>query len=151
MGANSFHLEYDLLSEGLCVHESKQEVPKLVCLVKLVEDRCGHFLQWLLFVERIFKVLCEKYSIYIYSRLSLSRIPRDSLKYFEISVLRHFRFAELGGKLIRLTTFNKYMCNWTLEIRDILKILWKRGEIAPLEQFLLFSTIFFYLLSDFHV
>ena len=26
---------------------------------------------------------------YIYSRLSLSRIPRDSLKYFEISVPRH--------------------------------------------------------------
>ena len=30
-----------------------------------------------------------------YSRLSLSRIPRDSLKYFEIFVLRHIRFAEL--------------------------------------------------------
>ena len=38
-----------------------------------------------------------------------------------------------------------------LEIRDILKILWKRGEIAPLEQFLLFSTIFCYLLLDFHL
>ena len=35
-----------------------------------------------------------------YSRLSLSRIPRDSLKYFEISVLRHIKFAELGEKLI---------------------------------------------------
>ena len=43
------------------------------------------------------------------------------------------------------------MCNWTLEVRDILKILWKRGEIAPEEQFLLFSTIFFYMLLDFHV
>ena len=32
----------------------------------------------------------------LYSRLSLSRIPRDSLKYFEISVLRHIRFAELS-------------------------------------------------------
>ena len=30
---------------------------------------------------------------------------------------------------MRLTTFNKYMCNWTLEVRDVLKILWKRGEI----------------------
>ena len=30
-----------------------------------------------------------------YSRLSLSRIPRDSLKYFEVSVVRHIRFAEL--------------------------------------------------------
>ena len=52
--------------------------------------------------------------------------------------------------IIRLTTFNKYMCNWTLklEIENIMekiveKILWKRGEIAPKEQFLLFSTIFF--------
>ena len=39
----------------------------------------------------------------------------------------------------------------TPEYRDILKILWKRGEIAPKEQFLLFSTIFCYLLLDFHV
>ena len=80
-----------------------------------------------------------------YSRLSLSRIPRDSLKYFEISVLRHIRFAELMKKLIRLTTFNKYLCNWTLEVRDILKILWKRGEISP------FFHNIFYILLDFHV
>ena len=30
-------------------------------------------------------------------------------------------------------------------------MLWKRGEIAPKEQFLLFSTIFCYLFLDFHV
>ena len=34
----------------------------------------------------------------LYSRLSLSRIPRDPLKYFEISVARHIRFAELRKK-----------------------------------------------------
>ena len=39
----------------------------------------------------------------------------------------------------------------TTEDIDILKILWKRGEIAPKEQFLLFSTIFCYLLLDFLV
>ena len=33
-----------------------------------------------------------------YSRLSLSRSPRDFLKYFEISVSRHIRFAELRKK-----------------------------------------------------
>ena len=33
----------------------------------------------------------------------------------------------------------------------MLKILWKRGEIAPKEQFLLLSTIFCYLMLDFHV
>ena len=33
----------------------------------------------------------------------------------------------------------------------MLKILWKRGEIAPEEQFLLLSTVFFYLMLDFYV
>ena len=32
----------------------------------------------------------------------------------------------------------------------MLKILWKRGEIAPEEQFLLLSTIFCYLALDFY-
>ena len=35
---------------------------------------------------------------FIYSRLSLSRTPRDSLKYFKISVLRDIRFAEFRKK-----------------------------------------------------
>ena len=39
----------------------------------------------------------------------------------------------------------------TPEVRDIQKIFWKRGEIAHDEQFLLLSTIFCYLLVDFHV
>ena len=42
-----------------------------------------------------------------------------------------YQICRTEEKLIRLTTFNKYMCNWTLEVRDILKILWKKGEIAP--------------------
>ena len=33
----------------------------------------------------------------------------------------------------------------------MLKILWKRGEIAPDEQFLPLSTIFCYLMLDFYV
>ena len=67
----------------------------------------------------------------IYSRLSLSRILRDSLKYFEISVPRHIRFAEFRKKN-RTTIFNKCICNLTPEIRDILKILWKGGEIGAI-------------------
>ena len=58
------------------------------------------------------------------------------MKYFEISVPRHIRFAELIEKIIQTTTFNKYICNWTPEVRELLKILWKRGEIAsPLPQY----------------
>ena len=33
----------------------------------------------------------------------------------------------------------------------MLKILWKRGEIAPEEQFLLLSSIFCYLMLNFYV
>ena len=42
-----------------------------------------------------------------------------------------YQICRIEEKIIRLTTFNKYICNWILEVRDILKILWKRGEIAP--------------------
>ena len=68
---------------------------------------------------------------------------RDSLKYFEISVPRHIRFTELRKKITQTTTFNKYMCNWALEVRDILKILRKRGEIAPKSNFSSFPQYFF--------
>ena len=42
-----------------------------------------------------------------YSRLSLSRNPKGSMKHFEISVLRHIRFAELRKTINLTTTFNK--------------------------------------------
>ena len=42
-----------------------------------------------------------------------------------------YQICSIEEKIIQKNTFNKYMCNWTLEVRDILKILWKRGEIAP--------------------
>ena len=42
-----------------------------------------------------------------YSRLPLSRNQRDSMKHFEISVLRHIRFVELRKTINRTTTFNR--------------------------------------------
>ena len=42
----------------------------------------------------------------MYSRLSLSR-TRDSMKHFEISVLRHIRFAEMRKTINRTATFNR--------------------------------------------
>ena len=67
----------------------------------------------------------------IYSRLSLSRMPRDSLKHFEIFLPWNIRVAEVRKTINRTTTFNKWICNLTPEVRDNLKIFWKRGEIAP--------------------
>ena len=51
--------------------------------------------------------------------------------YFDISDLQNW------GKISWLTTFNKYMCNWTLEVRDILKILWKRSNFSSFPQYFL--------------
>ena len=67
---------------------------------------------------------------------------QGTLKYFEISVPHHIRFAEFRKKINRRTTFNKCVCNLTPDFRDVLKILWKRE---------VFSTIFCYLLLDLHV
>ena len=102
--------------------------------LKAPEGMAGSWFPSMFNSRRVLKNIEHYYSYeqqYKYSRLSLSRFPRDSIKYFEISIPRHIRFAELRKKIIRTTTFNKYICNWTLEVRDILKILWKRGEIAP--------------------
>ena len=51
-------------------------------------------------------------------------------------ILRNIRTSTyhiciLEEKINRTTAFNKCICNWTLEVRHMLKILWKRGEIAP--------------------
>ena len=54
-----------------------------------------------------------------------------------------YQICRLEEKINRTTAFNKYIRNWTLAVRDMLKILWKRGAIFPL-----FHNI---LLLDFHV
>ena len=66
-----------------------------------------------------------------YSRLSLSRSPRDCMKQFEISVPRHIRFAELRKTINRTTTFNR------MYLTPKLEIYWKYcgkelGAISPL-------------------
>ena len=86
----------------------------------------------------------EKTHIQIQSTLFISNSTGD------IRTLT-YQICRIEEKLIRLSTFNKYMCNWTLEVRDILKnIVEKRrncslGAISPL------SHNIFYMLLDFHV
>ena len=52
---------------------------------------------------------------------------------------------------VELPHFTNEVSNLTPKVRDVLKIFCKRGEIAHYEQLLLLSTIFCYLLLDFHV
>ena len=60
--------------------------------------------------------------------ISNSKGPSEILRDIRTSTYQICRIEE---KIIPTTTFNKYICNLTLEVRDILKILWKRGEVAP--------------------
>ena len=87
----------------------------------------------------------------IYSRLSLSRSQRDRLKHFEISVLRHIRFAELREIPIEQQNFTNEHVIWLLYLEIYAENIVERGEIAPEEQFLLLFTIFCYLTLDFSV
>ena len=74
--------------------------------------------------------VARHYSVEIQSTLAISNSMglSEILRYIRTSTYQICRIEE---KIIRKTTFNKYVCKWTLEIRDILKILRKRGEIAP--------------------
>ena len=42
-------------------------------------------------------------------------------------------------------------CSVSISLECMLKILWKRGEIASEEQFLLLSIIFYNLMLDFYI
>ena len=63
-----------------------------------------------------------------------------------------YQICSIKKKTIRTTKFHKILCNLTPLVTNIyIKILWKRGEIALQEQFLLFSTIFCNQILDFCV
>ena len=94
--------------------------------------------QWFLWAIKVIWVWKGRF--YNYSRFLLSQSPRVSLKHFEKSVPRYIKFAELRKKLNN--HISQLNSNLTPEVRDILKILWKRREIA---------TVFCYLLLDLHV
>ena len=91
-------------------------------------------------MEKAFLIFSTIFNIQSTLIISNSKELSEILRDIRTSTYQICRIEE---NIVRSTTFNKYICNWTLEVRDMLKILWKRGEIAPL-----FQNIF-YLLLDF--
>ena len=74
------------------------------------------------------------------------------LKYFEISVPRHIKFAELRKKYFEQPHLTNICVTGLLKFGHILKILWKREEKLLLRSnFSSFPQYLFYLLLDFHV
>ena len=116
-----FLLRVDPIFEGFCLQWSNKEVTKTVCFWKIagkhqvylfILNVCFGQMRELLSViyAKCFKcrtpscigLLIDQLifrpvdsGLLYYSQLSLSRTPRDSLKYIEIPVLRHIRFPEL--------------------------------------------------------
>ena len=68
--------------------------------------------------------------MYIQSTLLISN-SKGLSEIFQDVHISTYRICRIEEKIIRTTTFNKFIRNWTLEVRDIVKILCKRGEIAP--------------------
>ena len=98
---------------------------------------------WLMFLTKLFKLLWTNVKKYIQLTLVISKSKglSELLRDIHISTYKICRIQE---KLNRTTTFLKWICNLTPEVRDRLKILWKRGESAPLEQYDLLSSFFFF-------
>ena len=91
----------------------------------------------------MYSVLLEESTIQSTLIISNSKGLSEILRDIRTST---YQICRIEKKIIRTPTFNKYICYWTLEVRDILKILWKRGEI-----FSSFPQYSFYLLLDSHV
>ena len=49
-----------------------------------------------------------------------------------------YQICRIEEKINRTTKFNKNMCNWTFEVRDTLKILWKKEKLLLRSNFSFF-------------
>ena len=77
-----------------------------------------------------------------YSRLSLSRIPRDSVKYFEISIPRHIRFAELRKQSIDQPYLTNVYVIWLLKLDVYWKYCGKEEKLLLRSNFSYFPQYF---------
>ena len=108
-----------------------------------------------LFVLHLFfwyfrKVELRDYSIFLSSLIqstpviSKSKGPSEIFRDIRSSTYQICRIEE---KINRTTTFHKAVYNLTPEVRDILKILWKRGAISPLFHNILLPVVRFSCLN----
>ena len=65
----------------------------------------------------------------IQSTLDISKSKRLSEVFLDICTST-YQICRIEAKINRTTTFHKWIRNLTPEVRDILKIMWKRGEIG---------------------
>ena len=75
-----------------------------------------------------FNLFIRRFQIQSTPVISKATGPAEILRDIHTSTYQICRIEE---KINRTTTFHKWVYNLTPEVRDILKILWKSGEIAP--------------------
>ena len=115
------------------------------------KKRLWHFMQivwrqfaWYAKAYFLGKIRKIQSTLVISNTKGLSKILRDICTWI-------YQTCSIEEKINRTTTFHKWICYLIPEVGDTMKILRMRGQIAPQEQLLLFSIIFWYLLLDFHV
>ena len=81
--------------------------------------------------------------------ISKSKGPAETLRDIHSSTYQMCRIEEKNQTNNQISQMN--MLFDSFKKKFMLKILRKRGKIAPVEQFLPLSTIFYYLMLDFYV
>ena len=86
----------------------------------------------------------DETTCYKLSHLGLSEILRDISTWY-------IRLTELRKKQIKQPHFTTECIIWLLKLEIYWKYCWKEEKLLIWSNFLFFSTIFYYLLVDFHV
>ena len=120
----------EVFGDTIQFYPPQEPISHIPCVINKTRQRI---------INQIFRELIHSVCLLVYLPLILSKVQStlviSNSKGFS-EILRDIRSStyqvcRIEEKIIWLTTFSKLIGNWTFEVRDILKILWKRGEIAP--------------------
>ena len=105
------------------------------CWAHTSEDTLSFFLFIYAFIDAHAYRLKVHFNLFI-RRFQIQSTPVISKSTGPTVILRDihtstYQICRIEEKINRTTTFHKWVYNLTPEVRDILKILWKSGEIAP--------------------
>ena len=122
------------------------DVSNRIIRINILSPEAGASLSYMQYLKKLSLCLVG-YIWYMYCRLSLSR-SKDSLKYFEISVHRQIRIAELREKIEQPNFTNEYLI-WS--ILYILKYCGKEEKLLLGSNSSSLPQVLCYLLLDFYV
>ena len=115
--------------------KEKKNLQKLEFVLMIYELKLGRYFRPRIPREHRICVQCSKaedeehVSYFVVQTVDSCNLEvSDSLKHFEIYVLRHIKFAELRKTINRKTTFHKWVHILTPKVRDIVKLYCGKEE-----------------------